>query len=177
MNTYFRDGDYDVDALDKVQIAALRKADTISFHHNDGKSYIVATKRKERTERDPFADDVRVNIRCKWSLVNYESNDPNDAHASAFSAPAIPGDKFKAFEMLHSPSHTDHWQTTASLLKPGDVLTLKWVRGGKTTDGMRDAQFVGDDLFLRVQRGDKSLTFHVGDTICQRYSTARMVRA
>ena len=42
-------------ALDKLALAALRQADTISFHHTDGKSLIRATKEHQPNEPDPFA--------------------------------------------------------------------------------------------------------------------------
>ena len=41
--------------LDKMALAALRMADTISFHHTDGNSLIRATKEAKVTERNPFA--------------------------------------------------------------------------------------------------------------------------
>ena len=157
--------------LDKVQIAALRKADAISFHHYQGKSYIAATKRVERTVAQPFADDVRIDIPCGWRLTNY---DPND---SGLGGPAIEGDKFVAFDMIHTAQYEDGiWQTVASLLKPGDVLTLHWTRNGGTTQALNDAHMVGDRLRLVVERGDRKLRFQVGEYFGPASNTSRMVR-
>ena len=74
-------------------------------------------------------------------------------------------------------SCNDEWETIASLLRAGDVLSLHWQRGAWNTERMENAtpKFYGDKLALLVTRGEKVLTFHVDTSICED-NTARMIR-
>jgi hypothetical protein len=175
-----------IEGLDAVQVAALRKADRVCFFHRPKPdttgetSYINAIKARERSERDPFAQDVCVLIPVDYRLTDYTEGEENRV--------AYGSEAFNAFEMIHSAQHDDAWKTTVSLLRAGDKLTLLWARGAFTTQHMKEStpKFFGDTLHLRVTRGDsaelgkygknaKTLTFHVDTRICEDNS-ARMVR-
>ena len=159
-----------------MQIAALRKAETLSFHHHakNNASFIRATKRYREGEwrqSSPFrtSEDAYLEIPCAWRLTDYTRGDENKIPYGS--------DQFNAFEMIHAAQSERAWSTTASLLRVGDKLTLLWERGGWTTEAMEKAtpHFFGDTLHLQVDRGDKRLCFHVRTSICEDNS-ARMVR-
>ena len=151
--------------ITKIEIAALRKADSVSFHNPpNGEAYICAIKRKEVTTANPFADDIRITVPCESRLRDYEG--------SFITSRAT----FTAFDMIHSAQGDDGWQTIASLLRDGDALTLVWQRGAWSSPDLTDKGYVGDLLLLIVQRSDKRLTFAVGHYVGPRHSSARMVR-
>ena len=94
----------DTHKLDKMDVAALRKADSISFHHitmSPSTPHISASK---RIKNDPFQDEARREIPVTSNLAD--------------------GDV--AFEMIHSSQYHQAWQTIAKLLRPDDVLRLEW---------------------------------------------------
>lgn len=163
--------------LDKVQIAALRQANTVSFHHlapddtgSVPRSFIRATKRVEKSASNPFGpSEASVEIPCDWRLTDYTRSDEG-------KVPYGTGE-FRAFEMIGSAQHHEEWQTTASLLRAGDIVRLLWSRGGFTTEGMRSASpaFYGDGLSMEVIRGERRLVFHVGFQVSENNS-ARMVQ-
>jgi hypothetical protein len=154
-------------ALDAIQLAALRKCDDVSFHHRDGKSYMRAVKRVRQSEREPFAQDVIVEITCdtRW-----------DDYAREF-ATSYPMPSFNAFEMVGN--YTDScWRTIASMLRKGDRLMLHWSRNcfGKDSD-LAVAGFQMDRLTLCVARGsDQRLHFHIDDSVVRPGNSARMIR-
>lgn len=156
----------EVKPIDAVQLSAMRKADRICFVHRDGQSYIRCIKENKPTDRNPFAQDVEIIIPCETRFVSYEKGE------NYFHTP-----DFTAFEMLHHPQFDDgDWLTTATFLKVGDVLKLKWCRGAMNTQGANDIGWCGDYLKLQVTRGDKKFSFHVDQCFVPRHSTARMIR-
>ena len=166
-------GDADSVALDKLALAALRKADRISFHHTDGKSVIRATKENKPSERDPFAlRETVITVSCEARITDYD-------RGAGLGTEVYRGDDLKRYTafgwLSHAQSADCTWQTTASILKTGDELTLYWQRGGLSTQGMREAGLHGDALYLRIRRGDKRLVFLI-DTYCGHDNTVRMVR-
>jgi hypothetical protein len=163
--------------LDAIQVAALRKASRVCFYHrpkpdaSGETSYICAIKEHAPSPIDPFAPhETSILIRADWRLREYTRSSSSDA---------IPygSDQFNAFEWVNCAQSDECWQTTASLLRVGDKLTLRWSRGGFTTESMENATptFYGDALFLDVQRGDKRLSFHIDTSVCENNS-ARMIR-
>jgi hypothetical protein len=156
----------EIKPLDALQIAAMRKADVMCFHHRERQSYIRAVKRNAKTERNPFAEDVEIVIPCETRFVSYEKDE------SYFH----PMPDFTAFEMEHCAQSSLDWQTTAAFLKVGDVVTLKWCRGAMNTQGADDIGWCGDYLKLQIARGDKKFSFHVNQCFVPRHSSARMIR-
>jgi hypothetical protein len=158
-------------ALDKIAVAALRQADSISFHHNDGQSYINASKKVVQTARDPFGrTEVTINVPCKARINDYERG-----IVGYWVRPDEMKD-YRCYENTAYPSEPGGpWQTIAGLLKPGDELTLAWSRGGIGTLGTRAHGMVGDMLELVVQRDRKRMTFLL-DTQVGEDNTARMCK-
>lgn len=161
--------------LNAMQVAALRQANSVSFHHHakDNASYIRATKRYREGDwrrTSPFVhdEDLYLEIPCDWRLREYTEGDDKIAYDSA---------NFNAFDMIHASQVDEEWLTIVGLLRAGDALTLLWSRGGWTTQSMQNASpaFFGDSVSLQIARGDKRLTFHLRQSICENNS-ARMIR-
>ena len=163
--------------LDAIQVAALRKASRVCFYHRPKPdasglaSYICAIKEHAPSPVDPFAPhETSILIPCEWRLREYTRHD-------SFDRIPYNSDQFNAFEWVNCAQSDECWQTTASLLRVGDKLTLRWARGGFTTESMENATpaFYGDALFLDVQRGEKRLSFHIDTSVCENNS-ARMIK-
>lgn len=151
--------------IDKIKVAALRKADRVCFYHREGESYIRAIKEQEVTASDPFRPkEVDLHIDCGTVFTRYDG-------------PSWPVPEFTAFHMIHVARHSAEWQTIAGLLKAGDRLKLHWRRGSLSTDAMKGVRWAGDDLLLVVDRGEKRLTFHIGSHVTEANNRFRMVRA
>jgi hypothetical protein len=161
--------------LDAIELAALRKANTVSFHHlapdDTGyvpRSFIRASKRMEQSASNPFGPtEVSVEIPVDWRLADYSRGE---------KVPYGTGE-FRAFHMIGSCQFHEEWMTVVSLLRVGDILRLLWSRGGFTTEGMREAApaFYGDGLSMEVIRDKRRLVFHVGEQVSED-NTARMVQ-
>ena len=161
--------------LDAVQVAALRKADTVCFFHRTvpdatgETSYIDAAKKHKPSPIDPFAPhETHIVIPCDFRLREYTRGDDK----IAFDAT-----NWHAFEWIGSAQFSEEWLTIASLLRAGDKLTLLWQRGAWTNESMRNAtpQFFGDSLSLIVAREKVTLQFHIDTSVCENNS-ARMIR-
>jgi hypothetical protein len=162
--------------LDAIQLAALRKADTVCFFHRHvpdttgETSYICATKKNKPSPIDPFAPhETSVIIPVEYRLRDWTRE----------QADKIPynSEDWKAFEWIGSAQYHEEWRTIVSLLRVGDKLTLHWQRGAWTNEAMQNAtpKFYGDSLSLIVDRGDKVLHFHIDTSVCED-NTARMIR-
>jgi hypothetical protein len=160
--------------LDAIQVAALRKGDTVCFFHRHvpdttgETSYICATKKHEANPIDPFGPrETSIIIPVEWRLRDYTRGEK------------IPYDSadWKGFSWIGSARYHEEWVTIASLLRVGDKLTLLWQRGGFTTEAQANAtpHFYGDSLSLLVERGERQLQFHI-ETSVSEDNTARMIR-
>jgi hypothetical protein len=168
--------------LDAIELAALRKADCVSFHHHRLKtvaetggaaSFIRATKEFRQSKSNPFGKtEAALEISVGARLTEYTRGDD----AIPYEARNEAGD-YAAFEMIHAAQFDDVWKSIVALLRVGDELTLHWRRGAFTTDAMQEAspKFYGDQLLLQVDRGDKRLTFMVDMSVTEN-NTARMIR-
>jgi hypothetical protein len=151
--------------IDKLDLAALRKADAICFDHytRDGIDVraIRAIKRNEPSERDPYAQDITHTVSVGSAVRAYESGGTSKT--------------WTCFEMIHTPQYHDAWQTIVSLLRVGDELTLFW-EADNNSGYVNEAGLHHDQLSLVVQRGSKRMTFKVRSSVCPD-NTARMCRA
>jgi hypothetical protein len=160
--------------LTAIDLAALRKADSVCFFHrkvpdaSGETSYIDAIKRAKVCARDPFARDVSHVIACPYRLREYTSGDDKIPYNS---------EEWSGFESISSAQWSEEWKTVVSLLRVGDRLTLHWQRGAWTTESMANAspKFYGDSLSIIVERAKATLEFHVRMSVCENNS-ARMVR-
>jgi len=153
-------------ALDKIALAALRLADSISFHHrhHDGHgranctSYILASKRNEPDERNPFAPrETNIVVPCEVEIRDYERQ------VDGFTMAHVPEAEMKhytCFEMEHSPQYSEStWYTLARLMKVGDILRLEWTRGAFNSPRNNDRGVTGDELHMMIIRGKTRMRF------------------
>ena len=68
-------------ALTSIDIATLRKADRVAFHHYDDESCIVAIKANHPSNSNPFARDVDHRIKTTSTFRDYSEG--TDVLASA----------------------------------------------------------------------------------------------
>lgn len=149
--------------ITKEDIAAMRTAETLSFHHTDGKSKIIASV---RVENGPFTGDMQRIIPCEfgqgfpscWSMGN--------------------ADQFNAYYHLHFPQSDNAWQTIVRHLKPGKTLRLLW-SASNNSQVLDQAGLHLDTLFLMVsdKENDRDSIdlYSVGVSVCAN-NTARMIR-
>lgn len=134
--------------LTKVDVAALRKADSVSFTRDANGSRITMVKKApEPTEANPFPQDVYAAITCDSRLRDYEGSMWGRQH-----------DHYRAAHHETSAQLAEEWQTVAATLKAGDELTLEWLCGN-SSEAMRTAGVTVDELRLRVDRDGKGLVF------------------
>ena len=151
------------DGLDAVQLAALRKCDDVCFFHRVDKSYIRAIKRNPRTEADPFATEVAVDIPAATHWHDYAKD-----RAISYPLPTFDG-----FEMVGNYSEST-WRTTAGMLRKGDCLALEWSKDAHSPVVDESGLHV-DTLHLIVTRGKDRLRFLIDYAITPNNS-ARMIK-
>ncbi len=161
-------------ALSTEDVAALRAAEELSFHHNDGDSYIrlylrssysggmrVFTARQQRLFPDTQAagahDRARV-IGCDSGVSGYDEP-VNHENAACFLAKSASGEP---------------WRTAVGLVRVGDRLKLRWV-AGNNNHYLDNAGLFMDELYLVARRGQRELWFALARTVCAD-NTARMIR-
>jgi hypothetical protein len=128
--------------LSRLDIAALRKADSVVFRQSfDRTGEIVAIKEPTQTqrERDPFAQEVRHRIAVGSHVHTYGRES---------------GARHSAFEMIQNADYAPAWTTIAGLLRVGDIVSLSWLRGNQT-ESLNGAGMVRDELRLAVKRGER----------------------
>ena len=160
-----------------VELAALRKADAVSFHLRDGNCYLVASKETESTPADPFAPPRRsVTITAESQVTDYT---PLHWTRTYFSDSQYKSGKLPAgtqcFAMLHSAQYLPEWRTIASLLKVGDAIRLVWLCNAWRSPANEARGTVGDRMNVEVRRSGKVLTFRLLDYVGDNCS-ARMVK-
>jgi hypothetical protein len=154
--------------INKIDIAAMKKATNINFRHVNGVSQIEACKNpsNEEKEKNPF-----VVGQCIVIPVGMEIRD--------YGSPKLPynnvQDSFKAFEMIDYSNYDTAWQTICSFLKEGDYIYLVWERDAFTNGCLKENNLHGDKVSLKVIRGNKQFSFFINS--CVRHDNlARMIQ-
>jgi hypothetical protein len=144
--------------LTSADIRALKNADNVVFQTSPEWGHRVRAIREREHTQSGFSDEVQI-----------QASGGIRSHGEGFEA------KY-CFHMIHSSKYSRSWQTIASLLRPGDTLSLSWSAGGGTTENHRAAGLHGDTLSLVVYRKEKhKYTFKVAYSVCPNNS-ARMCR-
>lgn len=169
-------------------LAALKLADSVSFHHSTpdnggpvirlhlvgGYSDVprIFTAKEQRVfpmsgilgDRDRYRE-----IAVESSAYGYGADG-----RSGFRSDDRP--RLACFEMIHSAQVSDTWGTIVRLLKSGDRLTLSWI-ADNNTDNVRNSGLHNDELRLFVCRAgqQKPYVFHVASSVCPDNS-ARMIK-
>ncbi len=175
-----------VAALDAEALAALRAADSLSFHTHDGRAFIrayrergsggVYTAREQRLF--PDARDFAWS-RFREIETNFFASGYGDGSTSWSTGWGEGAPRLAAYASISGKDYGDGtWPTIAQALRPGDTLSLSWV-ADNNSDVIRDAGLHTDRLTLRVTRGygdkRKQYAFHV-DERTSLDNSARMIR-
>jgi hypothetical protein len=168
-------------------IAAMRAADGLSFHHlrpgdRDGHHVICAylrnygdqriyTAREQRLFPQPHSESERVrSIAVESRAAGYGyGSDATTAWTTEY------GDATDARAFASVSTMRATIRTMLDLLRIGDVITLQWT-ADNNTENIRQVGFHADYLTLSARRASgRVLTFHV-DSSTGPDNTARMIR-
>lgn len=136
-------------------VAAMRKANYLTVRYN-GTSTVRAVKRAERTDNDPFAQDVEHDIPAPVTCRAYGATVTERTTACAI----VSLYKFQAGPI--------------DVLKTGDAVAFEFV-AGNDNDYLRAAGLHHDELHVIVRRGAKEIVLTIAGSICPD-NLARMVR-
>jgi hypothetical protein len=169
-----------VSALSAEDVAALRMADTVTFHHYQGCAFIRAYVRPSghpatRTQRaqilfpeGPETSGERAReIPVSGSISGYTERgsmwhvDRTDTDAAAF-------------HWIHSAHFVPTWVTVAQLLAAGETLTLLWIADNNSQD-LRNAGLHHDALEIKAVKGKRTRVYKICDQVTLDNS-ARMIR-
>lgn len=175
-------------------IAALKAADSVSFHYYDGRGYMraavipfwrvrgsaylrdggtesgwrVFTAREQRLfpAVSGIGNSRQRDIDVTTSMFGY--GEPGETW-NLGSAP-----KATAYEYEGTAQYSKTWSTLVSLFRAGDELQLLWL-ADNNSETIRLADLHTDQLDINVKRGDKEMRFHVSTRITPDNS-ARMIK-
>jgi hypothetical protein len=172
-------------ALTRDHIKGLRTADRVCFDHvpgGGGAGEFRTGLRAIKTVKGPWREEITLQVPAMSSV---------HVHSDLLDYDTRNGANARCFEMLYG-TYNEEWQTIAGLLKPGDVLELRWV--GNDSNGylkratVTEAEKDGicgpghgqglrhDKLYVHIRRGGKrKYSFYLADSICPD-NTARMIK-
>jgi hypothetical protein len=157
-----------IEGLTKSDINALRLADDVYAVFYEDAYLLRCIKRPTfaERERNPFADDVRIEVPVTGSITVYGADG---------------GSNFAATESV-TACFASLWDSTGiwQVVKPGDRVKLRFA-ANNSTDNIRAANYVRDSVSVEVIRkadvnGRKPLKFAGGDYVGPNNS-ARFVRS
>lgn len=130
--------------LSKIDVAAIRKCDwlTVRYYAQPSASrtsQIEAWKRAEKTERDPFAQDVVHIVPASVTIRHDYSRISSSAECVAVIWPYSEG----------------HVRSIIDTLRAGDQIELQFYPDGHSSPALLKAGFHADLLSLSVRRNDK----------------------
>jgi hypothetical protein len=161
----------DIAPLDRQDVAALRAADSVTFHTHKGRAFIKAHKRpapgrdvySAREQRlYPVTDGTERTreITADHSILGCESGWAELKDAAAFY-------------MIGTAQFSATWPTIAELIRAGDQLQLVWT-ADNNSQYITNAGLHADELALGITRGDRTMTLKIGYSVAPDNS-ARMI--
>jgi hypothetical protein len=154
-------------ALTKFDVAAIRHADALSVHlsSRNPEGLVRAVKRHQRTEKDPYAQDVAHTIDAAVVLDTMRGQEElKNGQAQFFASVGL--------------YHSQHCHASAVLrtLRAGDDISFRFYPDGHTNQYIAAAGLHGDLLKLQVRRNGKLIAdWELTTSICPNNS-ARMCR-
>lgn len=137
--------------LSREDVAALRKADSVTFHRTKGEAYLRACL-------DRHIDDTTKALRALFPVFRDERNRDRRIEATD-GIGGYDGNRrwwvadddveVRCFYMLHHADMSTEWQTIAAQLRPGDTLRLRWL-AGNDNENLERAGMHRDELRLMV---------------------------
>lgn len=166
-------------------VAALRTADSVSFHYYEGRSYIHAgignygnlngriySAKEQRIfpANGAGTSDRTREIACKVRMHGYKV--ANVSGALGWTLDSRPNSS--AFAHRGTAQYNDVWKTIAAIISAGSTITLEWT-ADNNTENISQVGFHADELRIKVNRGKQTyvflLEYQVGPD-----NTARMIR-
>lgn len=115
-------------AITKMDIIAMKQADTICFRATNGVDRIECIK--EPDNKNVFKQEHDIEL--------------------------ISGKNTSAFYMIGSAQYSIQWKTILRQIKEGDELSLYWEKNYWVKDYMEEKGLVGQALYLQWQRPTKN---------------------
>jgi hypothetical protein len=78
----------------------------------------------------------------------------------------------RAYIGVMCPRFQEHWATFLSYVRAGDRVVLLWNANGHRNELTRNAGLCVDGLDIRVERGNRRMTFHIESRVST-YNSAR----
>lgn len=163
--------------LSREDIAALRKADHVTFSRHKGEAYVRACL-------DRHIDDTTKALRALFPKFHSERSRDRRIEAtdriggydgSRSWWTDTDDNQVACFYMVHHPDASAEWQTIAAQLRPGDTLRLHWL-AGNNSESLDRVGMHRDELRLEVtDRRGKRRTYLVAIKVGPDNS-ARMIR-
>jgi len=142
--------------LDKDDVRALRKADSISFVMSDDGALVLCFL------EDAWAGEIKT-----LSVADQKAFPKRADVTSARVREIGPGKHDGSGPMAYRNSiqYSQTWPTIAASLRTGDDIGLLFMGDHLTTPAMKKAGLHGDVLFIVVTRGKKQYTYQVLSSI------------
>jgi hypothetical protein len=151
--------------ITKADIAAIRKANCVRFESDQDSSFMIAVKeKKNKSKNNKTIGETIHKIQCNKILRDY-SNGYSDGSYNV-----------EKWEGKHTeyPAEFRFSYTLFSFIKPGDVVTLKWIASNNSI-AMSEKGFVRDELRVNIQRGKKIFPFMIDTRVTLNPGSFRMV--
>lgn len=172
-----------VGVLTADDVKALRRAETVVFRLRNGRYTIEAGIGWMTEARTYTAAEQRIFPDLSTGSSERERVIETFGAIQPYGSGTYTARYSTGFAMINSAQFTQTWITIASLLRAGDVLSLRFLADAHTNDNLRKAGLHGDVLRLDVTRDQGHLvidgTVLAFDVISSTSpdNTARMVRA
>ena len=134
----------EVPVLSKLDVAAIRKCDWLTVRYvaqpaGSRASQVEAWKRANKTESDPFAQDVVHLVPASVTLLQDTRHDYSRAECVAVIWPYSAG----------------HVRSVIDTLRAGDQIEMQFYPDGHSSPALLKAGFHADLLSLGIRRGGK----------------------
>lgn len=149
-----------VNKLTKLDIAALRHADSLVVTHAPGRHIVDLVKNNRPSEKDPFATEIRHRLDVPTS-VYADGKDRSDA---------------TCFAMVSLYRFGGHAESVLKTLRVGDEISFQFYPDAHSNIAMARLRLHGDVLKLIVKRNGFSFAeFDLQTSVCPENS-ARMCK-
>lgn len=155
--------------ITKEDTAALRKADTIVFHHDpkaqrNGSDGRIRALKKFKLKSGPFETEETAEFEI-----------PVDSYIKDYGKDDIHYDQLSGAVVLSYCQWNDSiGSAIARTIKVGDMIELEWLRNN-ATPSQEEAGLVADELRIHIRRGKTRFVYIVAHQV-GKDNSARMIR-
>jgi len=145
--------------ITKLDINAMKKADTICFRTVKNKSTIECSIDPDTI--NPFGKKHIFNVQSKISAIHGMS--PENANCFSF---------YKLYDFNFCPL-----KTVINLLREEDTINLVWYKGAGDISDLKENNFISDHLYIEVLRKEKVKYNFLIQVSTGRNNSSRMIRS